>query len=145
MTSGFLPDLFNLRNVELAYINKVAGDGGCGHDRANEMRAAVAPLAALEITVGGAGAAFVRRQYVGIHADAHAAARIAPFESGLRKDLVEAFFFSSGFDAAGAGNDEGLFDIFRDLLAGHELRCGAEIVQTRICAGADEDAVHGNI
>ena len=72
------------------------------------MRAAVFALAALKIAVGGAGAAFVRRQDVGVHADAHAAARVAPLETGGGENFIEAFFFGFGFDAAGAGDDRGL-------------------------------------
>src|ERR1700746_2299339 len=87
------PRLFHMRDVEFADIHEMASDGGgCGHDGADEVRAAVFALAAFEIAVGCAGAALVRRQNVGVHADAHAAARVAPFETGLGENLVEAFF-----------------------------------------------------
>src|SRR2546427_607181 len=68
-------------NVELAHIHEMAGNGrGGGHDRADQVRAAVLALAALEVAIRGAGAALVRRQDVRVHADAHAASRVAPLE-----------------------------------------------------------------
>jgi len=119
--------------------------GGGGHDRADQVRAGVAALAAFEVAIGGAGAAFVGREDVGVHADAHAAACIAPLEARGGEEFVEAFFFGLGFDAARAGNDEGLLDIFGDMFSGDEMGGCAEIVETGIGAGADEDAVHGNV
>src|SRR5260370_25331848 len=88
-------------HVEFADVHEVARDGGGGsHHRADEVRAAVFALATFEIAVAGAGAAFMRRQDVGIHADAHAAAGVAPFETTGPENLVEAFFFGFAFNAA---------------------------------------------
>src|SRR5271168_1231086 len=86
--------LLHLRHVEFAHVDEVAGDGrGGSHDRAYEVRAAVFALASLEIAVAGAGAALVRRQHVGVHADAHAATGVAPLKTGFAEDFVQAFFF----------------------------------------------------
>src|SRR6266436_7387200 len=105
----------------------MAGNGrGSGHDRADEMSAAVLALAALKIAVRCAGAALVRRQDVGVHADAHAAASVAPLEAGIAENFVEAFFFRLRFDAAGTGDNQRLLDVFRDVLAGDKMRGGAE-------------------
>src|SRR6266404_3882919 len=132
--------------VEFADVDKMAGDGGGGgHYRADEVRAAVFALAALEVAVAGAGAAFVGRQDVGVHADAHAAAGVAPLETGGAENLVEAFFFGLRLDAARAGNNQCLLDVFRDVLAFDKMRGGAKIIKARIGARADEHAVHGNI
>src|SRR5579883_3670356 len=99
--------LLDRRDIHLADIDKVSGKrGGCRHHRADEMRSAVLALASLEVAVGSAGAALVGRQHVRIHADAHAAPRIAPLEARLAEDAVEALFFGSRFDAARTGNDE---------------------------------------
>src|ERR1700681_1071765 len=87
--------------VEGTYVDEMAGDRcGGGHYRADEVRAAVFALAAFEVAIAGAGAAFVRRQYVGVHANAHAASGVAPLETGGGKDFVEAFFFGLRLDAA---------------------------------------------
>src|SRR5205809_6392808 len=96
----------------------MAGDrGGGGHDRADEVRAAVLALAALKIAVRRAGAALVRRQDVGVHADDHAAAGVAPLETGGTENFVEALFFGPRLDAAGAGNKARLLDVVRPVLA----------------------------
>src|SRR5271167_3915634 len=108
---GVMFKLFHRLEREVADVYEVAGDGGGGgHYGADEVGAAVAALAALEVAVAGAGAAFVGGQDVGIHADAHAATGVAPLETGGGENFVEAFFFGLGLDAAGAGDDQGLFD-----------------------------------
>src|SRR6267143_5063498 len=124
----------------------MAGDsGGRGHDRADEVRAAVLTLASLEVAIRGTGAALVRRQDVRVHADAHAAARVTPLESGGGENLVEAFFFGLRLDAARAGHDQGLLDVFCDVLAGNEICGSAEVIEPRIGARPDEHAVQRNI
>src|SRR2546422_8230340 len=109
------------------------------------MRAAVATLTAFEVTVRSAGAAFVRRQYVRVHADAHAAARIAPLEARFRENFVETLFLRSGLNSARPWNDQSLLDVFCDVLPSNEMRRCAKIIQPRICAGADEYAVDQNV
>src|SRR5579872_1940305 len=93
--------LLNGGHIERPHIDKVACDGcRCGHYGAYQVRPAVLALAALEIAVGRAGAALVRREDVGIHTDAHAAARVAPLEAGIEEDFVETFLFGLRFDTA---------------------------------------------
>src|SRR5579872_5971158 len=97
----------------VADVDKVAFDcGSGGHERADEMGASVFSLAALEIAIRRAGAALVRLKNVVIHADTHAASSIAPFESGVAENFVEAFGFGLCFHAARAGNDERLLQRF---------------------------------
>src|SRR6202790_4019687 len=71
-------------HIQRTYIHKMAGDG-CGrrHHWADEVRPAVLALAALKIAVGGAGAALVWREDIGVHADAHTAACVPPLETRL--------------------------------------------------------------
>src|ERR1700721_4086241 len=84
-SSGLLP---------LPDVDKMPGDrGGRGHGRRDQMGTALETLPSLEIAVRGRGAAFFRRQLVGVHREAHRAARFAPCEAGLDEDLVEAFGF----------------------------------------------------
>ena len=62
---------------------EVAGDrGGGGDGRGDEVGATAAALAALEVAVAGAGRALALRQLVGVHRQAHAAARLAPVGAG---------------------------------------------------------------
>src|SRR6267378_8621682 len=138
--------LLNRCHVEFTDVHEMPGDGcGGGHDRADEVRAAVFALAALEIAIAGAGAALVRRQDVGVHTDAHAATRVAPLKTGVAENFIESFFFGLRFNAARAGDNQCLLDVFCHMLAFDKMRGGAEIIEARIGAGADEDAVHGNI
>src|SRR5882724_3805374 len=112
-------------NVEFAHVNKVAGDcGGGGHHWAHEMGAAVATLPAFEVAVRGAGATFVWRQNVCVHADAHTAPSVPPLESCFGENFVEALFFRGVLDTARTRNNERLLDGLRDVLAGYEMRCG---------------------
>src|SRR3989304_1207902 len=63
--------------------------GGHRHLRTHEMGAPAAALAPLEIAVGGGGAALAGRQPVGVHGESHGTARLAPFEPGGEKNLVQ--------------------------------------------------------
>jgi hypothetical protein len=65
------------------------GRGG-GHGRADQVGAPAGALAAFEVAVAGGGAALARLQPVGVHRQAHAAARLAPLEAGGLEDLVQA-------------------------------------------------------
>src|ERR1700736_3931985 len=131
---------------EFAYVYEVTCDGGgCGHYWTDQMCAAVFALAAFEIAIGGAGGALVRRENVRVHAYAHAATCVAPFETGGGENFIEAFFFGLGFDAAGTGDNQRLLDIAGYVFAFDEVSGGAKIVDARIGAGADEHAIDGNV
>jgi hypothetical protein len=57
------------RFIQLARINEVSGHGrGRRHCRADQVRAPALPLATLEITVGGRGAALAGRESIIVHA-----------------------------------------------------------------------------
>src|SRR5947207_16029253 len=63
-----------------ADIDEMAGDGGGrGHLRADQVGAPAAALAAFEVAVGGGGAALAGEEDIGVHAQAHGAAGLAPF------------------------------------------------------------------
>src|SRR5512140_3521743 len=64
---------------ELADVDEVAVHGrGSGHGGTDQVGAAARTLAALEIPIAGGGAALTRVQPVGVHRQAHRAARLAP-------------------------------------------------------------------
>ena len=70
-----------------ADVDEVAVERRGGrHLRADEVRAAAAALAALEVAVRGRGAALARREDVGVHPEAHRAAREAPLEARVEED-----------------------------------------------------------
>src|SRR6266851_4210625 len=59
------------------------------HYRAHQVRASALALPPLEVAVRRACASLARLQHVGVHRDTHAASRLAPFETGLRENLIE--------------------------------------------------------
>src|SRR5690606_41020262 len=67
--------------------------GGRGDQRGDQVRAAALALPALEVAVGGGGAALAGRELVGIHAEAHRAARLPPFGAGGGEDLTQTLRF----------------------------------------------------
>src|SRR6185369_12157521 len=62
-----------------------------GHRRAHEMRAAASALTAFEVAVAGGRAALAGLQPIGVHRQAHRAARLAPLEAGRLEDHVQPF------------------------------------------------------
>src|SRR5579864_4177748 len=66
----------------LARVDEVAVQrGGRGHRRAHQVRTAAGALPAFEVAVAGGGAALARFEAVGVHRQAHRAARLAPLEA----------------------------------------------------------------
>ena len=80
-----------LRLQEVGGAGEVAGDGGGGGDGGgDQVGAAAAALAALEVAVGRGRAPLAGRQLVGVHGQAHRAARLPPLEAGGGEHPVEA-------------------------------------------------------
>src|SRR3990167_7760565 len=122
---------------ELPDVDDMAGDGGGrGHGRAHQVGASAPALTALEVAVGGRGAAFARRQAVGVHAQAHGAARLPPVEARGLEDGVEAFFLGLGLHKAGARNHHGPHvgghqaAVEEGVL--HDARGGAQVLDTAV-------------
>src|SRR5262249_18043666 len=69
------------------------------------MGSAPIALAAFEIAVGRRGAALPWLELVGIHAEAHRAARLAPFEPRRLENFVEALGFGLHLHESGARYD----------------------------------------
>src|SRR5947209_1376082 len=100
------------------------------------MRSAALALTADEIAVRGRGAALARGDEIAVHADAHRAARLAPFETGVAEDAVEAFGFRRELYLRRAGYDERRH---HRLAALRHFRSGAQVLDSRVGARADED------
>src|SRR5215472_18970469 len=102
------------------------------------MSARARSLPPAEIAVGGGGAAFARRYHIAVDADAHGAAGFTPFEAGVAEDMVEPFLLGLALDGGRAGRHQS------GNLAHppcEDRGCSAQILDARIGAGADEDAV----
>src|ERR1700727_3080649 len=118
--------------------------GGGGHGGRHEMGAASIALAALEIAVRGRGATLARLELVGVHGEAHRAAGLAPLEASGEEDLVETLSLGLRLDQARSRHDHRV-DALADLMAIRDRGGGAQILDAAIGAGADEDAVDGEI
>src|SRR3954470_12075058 len=104
------------------------------------MRSAAFPLPSLEITIGRRRAALSRAEHVGVHAEAHRAAGVAPFESGIAKHAVESFLLRLRFDALRSGHDHRA-RARRDVPAPDDAGCRAQILDPRVRARAEEHAI----
>ncbi len=90
--------------LPVADVGEVAGDGGGGgHLGGDEVGAASAALTAFEVAVGVEAQRSPGCEDVRVHAEAHAAAGLAPLEAGGLEDLVEAFFFGLRLTACEPG------------------------------------------
>src|SRR5438067_9147602 len=127
--------------IEFPHVDEVPGDcGGRRHWRADEVGPAPTPLPALEIPVAGRGAPLARAEDVGIHAEAHRAASIAPLEAGLAEDRIQSLGLGLPLDAHRSGHDHGP-DFRMHRMAAYYRRRQAQIFEAGVGAGADEDAV----
>ena len=123
----------------------MALDGGRrGDRRGDEVRTTASTLAALEVSVGRRGTALTDFKLIGIHTEAHGTTRLAPFETGVKEDLVETFRFGLLFYPMRARNNERANTAGDTLPFDHRGR-GAEVFDARIGARANKDHVHLDI
>src|SRR5262249_5381210 len=135
----------NARLVPLAYVDEMPGDRGRGgHRRRHQVGATLVALAALEIAVRGRGAGLARREFVGVHGEAHGTAGLTPFEARFAEDLVESFRLGLLLHQAGARHDHRL-DARLDAFAVYYARDRAQILDARIGAGADENPIERDV
>lgn len=89
---------------------------------------------------GGGGAAPAGRNRVPVHRDAHRTARGDPLGTGLDQDPVQPLLLGPRLHDHRAGRDDA-----RNLRAPpcKNRRCGAQILDPSVRAGADEDLVDG--
>src|SRR5690349_3663920 len=102
------------------------------------MRASALALASFEIAVRGRGAALARSEAIGIHPEAHRAARLAPLESGVEEDLVQALALGLRLHQARARDDHRDTDVRGDPPAFDDRRGSTQILDARVGARADE-------
>src|SRR5437660_4680578 len=105
------------------------------------MCAAAFALPPLEITVRCASASFAGGQHVVVHANTHAASGIAPFKSCLAENAVEPFLFRIGFDHTRARYNQSGLESGRDVFATNQARHRTQILEARIRARPDENAI----
>src|SRR5664279_87695 len=76
--------------LQLGGAGKVSGDRRRGRDEwRHQMGATALALSSLEIAIGGRRTAFARGELVGVHAEAHRTAGLAPLRACRDKDRVQ--------------------------------------------------------
>ena len=109
------------------------------------MRARTRALPANEIAIRGAGTALAGRHLIGVHAQAHGTARLAPFEAGINEDAVQPFGFGLALHKAGTRYHQRLPHVAGHLAAAHHIGSHAQILDAAVGAAADEDILYGHI
>src|SRR5690554_3720400 len=114
--------------------------GRRGGDRAREDRARAGALPALEVAVARADRKLARRHDVAVHADAHRAARLAPFAARRADDLVEPFRLGVALRLIRARHDEQAHAV-RDFPSLENTGRLANVSEPAVRARADEHDV----
>jgi len=83
--------------------------------------------------VGCRRATFLRAEDVAVHTETHGASGAVPLESGIRKDLVQSFFFRLLFHGLAAGDDHGSYSARNVMSLDHSGRF-SQIFNARVGA-----------
>src|SRR5438477_6021721 len=125
-------------SVQLLWGGEAAGDGRSrGDGRGHQVGAPAGALTALEVAVRRRCAALARAQLVGVHGQAHRAARLSPLEAGRGEGAIETLRLGPGLDLHGAWDDQGAQSRSHPSPSEHRGR-SAEVLQPGARAGADE-------
>src|SRR3989344_172561 len=119
--------------------------GSSSHGRADQVSTPTGPLTAFEVAVGGGGAMLATAEFVRVHRQAHGAARLAPFKTGLKENGVQPFGFGLRLDQAGTWNDHGLLEGRAPRAAFGDKGGSAQFCAARVGARADKYPVELNV
>ena len=130
---GFAPALH-----KRAHIGQASGDcRGRGHGWTHQVRAASSSLPALEVAIRCRCAALARPKYILVHAEAHGAAGIPPFETGINEDAVQSFPLCSGLYLLRARHDHRTYSTRNSATLCYAGRF-TQILEPGVGAGAEE-------
>src|SRR5690606_6817304 len=115
------------------------------HGWADQVGTTTGALTAFEVAVGGGGAMLATAQLVRVHRQAHGTARLTPFEARLNENLVQSFLLSLLLDQARTRYHQGLLDGRGDLAALGHFGGSAQILDTRVGAGANKHAIQADV
>src|SRR5258706_14145817 len=121
--------------------------GNCrcsGHRRADQMCAAARALTALEVAIRGRSTAFPCPESIIVHAEAHRAAGLAPFEAGRGENAVEPLTLGLCLHQSRAGYDQDLPDVVGLAPTLDDGGGDAQIFDARVGTGSDEHLVDPN-
>src|SRR5215472_11004159 len=129
--SGFLSPL--------AHVDEMPCDrGGSGHLGAHEVRAPSGALPAFEVAVRRRRRALAGLETVGVHRQAHRAARVTPLEPGVAEHAVQALLLGLRLDQPGPRHHHRKPDVRGDTPSAHYRSRRAQVLDARIRARADE-------
>src|SRR5207244_1294835 len=124
---------------------EVSGDGRRRRDRGrDEVRASTWTLTTLEVPVRRRRAALAGPEHIGIHAEAHRAARVAPLEARFAEDAIESFPLRVRLDAHRTGHDEGA-QPGPNLAAANDLARETEVLEPGVRTRPDEHGIDGDV
>src|ERR1044072_7984146 len=93
-SSAFYLHKSALPKFPIAHVREVSLDRRCrSHHRTDEMRAAAAALASLEVAITRRRAALTGLQNISIHPEAHRTPSLTPLKSRLVKNPIEPLAF----------------------------------------------------
>src|SRR6185437_2647887 len=126
---------------ERSYVGEMSGHRSGRHHRGtHDVGEGAAALPAFEIAVRRRRAPFARIYEFAVRAIAHRTSGVAPFEPRFDENPIEPFGLRLPFDRTGSRRDH----------AGHgrapsleHRRRGAQVLDARVGARADEDAIDG--
>ena len=101
-------------------------------------------LPSLKVPVRSRCAALALREDIGVHPEAHRAARLPPFKARSAEDLVKALRLGTRFYVLGAGNDHRPNRVGDAAAVDHRGRL-TQILDSRVGAGADEDPIQRHL
>src|SRR5438105_13337186 len=101
------------------------------------MRASAGALPAFEVAIRRRSAALAGAEHVGVHAEAHRAARVAPLETRVTENAVETLALRVRFHAHRSGHDERA-QAGADLAATNDFARDAQVLDSDVRARADE-------
>src|SRR5437773_1858260 len=107
------------------------------------MGAAAPPLTAFEIAVRRRRTALPGAQHIGIHAEAHRAAGVAPLEARVAEDAIQPLLLRLRLHPLRARHDHRAH-ARRDVLATNDIGRRAQVFDTGIGTRSDENAIDGN-
>src|SRR3982750_2365222 len=130
---------------EFARVGDAATNGRSGGGfGTGEQGARTHALSPLEIAIAGADGVVPRRHEVAIHSEAHRAAALAPFGTGVEEHAMEAFGLGSALDVLRSRDHEHLHAL-GELVTAQHPRGVAQVGEPSIRAAADEHIVHRHI
>ncbi len=129
----------------IADVGELSGDRRrCSHGWRNQVGSSTLSLPTFEVAVRRRSASFAWLQSIRVHRQTHAASRFTPVETSLLEDAVQPFRFRLSLHLTTARNDHRI-NLVADAISFDDVRCRAEVFDSSVGTGADEDAIDRDV